>query len=114
MKLDRDNNTDGLGKYAVLNLRKLDELCHGDGPFQRWTPEVANTLKTLDDVGAIDWGRTGEKDEFFVLKLRDKYAGHALRQYAHVASRDDLEYAHAVLELASRAGENSPFCKTPD
>lgn len=113
MKLDRDINADGLGKYAVINLRKLREMCSSN-PFLHWSPEVANALQTLDDIGAIDWGKVGEKDEFFVMKLRDKYAGHALRQYAHAVSCDDPEYAHAVLELANRAGENSLFCKTPD
>lgn len=36
MKLDRDLNKDGCGKYAIINLRKLNDLCGHAGPFQRW------------------------------------------------------------------------------
>lgn len=114
MKLDRDINVDGCGKYAVINLRKLNEACGHKGPLQRWTPEVAQALKTLEDVGALEWGCTGDPDEFFLIKLKDENADEALAAYAAKAGRKDQEYGAAVLELAKRSGANNPHCKKPD
>lgn len=114
MKLDRDINPDGCGKYAILNLRKLNQVCPGIQPFQRWSPEVAQALKTLEEAGALEWGQPGAQDEFFLIKLKDKYAAAALETYAAAARCDDPEYADAVLALAERAGPNNPFCKNPD
>jgi len=114
MKLDRDLNSDGLGKYALLNLRKLNAAAGSPGKNPRWTPEVAQALKTLEEAGALEWGRTGEEDEFFLIKLKDRYARHALEQYAAAVGSNDPEFADAVFELAQRAGHGNPFCKTPD
>lgn len=114
MKLDRNINDDGLGKYAIINLRKLDELCGHAGIFERWTPAVAQALKTLEEVGALEWGRPGTPDEFFLIKLKDQYAEAGLTGYANEAAKDDAEYAGEVREMASRAGPHSPFCKKPD
>ena len=86
MRLDRNVNQDGKGKYALLNLRK-------------------NT---------VEWGRRGEEDEFFVIKLKDKYAAEALRAYAAAADRDgETEYALEILRLATFAA-SSPWTKKPD
>lgn len=114
MKLDRDLNKDGCGKYAIINLRKLNDLCGHASPFQRWTPEVAQAIKTLEETGALEWGRTGAPDEFFLIKLKDKYAKHALEQYAAAVGSDDPEYSDAVFDLSKRSGKNSPFYKVPD
>lgn len=86
MKLDRDISPNGTGKYALLNLRR----------------------------NRVEWGRPGEEDEFFVIKLRDIHSKAALLAYAESAEISDPEYALAVRELASRAGIDSPFCKVPD
>ena len=88
MKLDRDTNPSGTGKYALINLRK----------------------------DTVEWGRPGEQDEFFVIKLRDTHAHAALQAYADSVRRagDDPEYAEAVQALADRSGALSPFCKNPD
>jgi len=85
MKLDRNINPDGRGKYALLNLRK-------------------NT---------IEWGDT-QQDEFFVIKLKDRYAAEALYAYALEAEDDDAEYAGEVRKLADRAGPRHPLCRRPD
>lgn len=114
MKLDRNINEDALGKYAVINLRKLNVACGNPATFQRWTPAVQQALKTLEEVGALEWGTTGAPDEFFLLKLKDKYAEPGLRAYAAAAREDDPEYADQVQELAARSGRFSPFCKAPD
>lgn len=86
MKLDRNINATGIGKYALINLRK-------------------NT---------VEWGSVGSDDEFFVFKLKDVYAPAALEAYAAAAEPFDPEWAAEVRELASRAGINHPHCKTPD
>lgn len=114
MKLDRDINSDGYSKYAVLNLRRIDQGPGNAGPFGRWSPEVAQAIAILEDAGAIEYGQTGHLDEFFVLKLRDENADVALQAYAAKASRTDPEYGLAVAQMAERAGHNNPHCKSPD
>ena len=114
MKMDRNENPDGTGKYAVINLRRLDHLCGHVGTFQRWTPQVAQALKTLEEVGCLEWGRTGADDEFFLIKLKDRHAGAALTAYAQHAEMFDQVWAREVHELAARSGLMHPLCKTPD
>lgn len=113
MKMDRNINEDGIGKYALINLRKLD-LCGHAGTFQRWTPEVEQALKVLEEVGALEWGRIGEQDEFFVIKLKDINAPGALTGYAFAAEATDPEWAAEVRSMLERAGNMSPYCKRPD
>lgn len=105
MKLDRDINSDGKGKYALLNLRKLpgglltqEELC----------------AAIMAHPDAVEFGAAGSEGEFFVIKLKDKYAQDALVAYAEAASWDDSEYAASIAEMSLRSGADSPFCKTPD
>lgn len=86
MKLDRNVNLFGKGKYALLNLR----------------------------TNKIEWGRPGSEDEFFAIKLKDRHARVALIAYANSVKASDPEFAEEVSELANRAGVNSPFCKEPD
>lgn len=105
MKLDRELNPDGLGKYAVINLRKIDG-------HPRTATELAAAI--LKNPECVEFGRVGEPDEFWLIKLKDVYAQPALHAYASAASKDDLEYGQSVEELASRSGLNSPFCKFPD
>ena len=114
MKMDRNTTEDGLGKYAVINLRRLDELCGSPSTFERWTPRVKEALKTLEEVGALEWGVVGEPDEFFLIKLKDKNAMHALMAYHANAYRDDPEWAEEVRQLAMRSGPFHPLCKAPD
>lgn len=113
MKMYRNLNEDGCGKYAVINLRKLNELCPG-GTFDRWTPGVEAAIKTLEDVGALEWGAVGSPDEFFLIKLKDAHAQAALLGYADSINYVDKEFAAEVYELASRSGHAHPLCKQPD
>lgn len=104
MKLDR-NAPDGKNKFAVINMRKI--------PGNPQTPaELAAAI--LANPECVEFGRVGEPDEFFVVKLKDQYADHALHAYGTAARKDDPEYGVDVLTLARRAGTNSPFCKHPD
>jgi len=76
------------GKYSVIDNRTGKPLAD-DGPFER--------------------------NEFFVIKLADRYAQAALIAYAMTADDcGDHEFARDVNELALRAGPSSPHCKTPD
>lgn len=86
MRLERNISRDSKGKFAVINLRK-------------------NT---------VEWGEPNTREEFFVIKLKDKYARVALEAYAAAAKFDDPEYAKDVAELAARSGDKNPFCKRPD
>jgi hypothetical protein len=105
MKLDRNKTPSGNGKYAVINLRKL--------PGNPQTPqELASAI--LANPASVSFGAAGTEDEFFVLKLKDRYVADALLSYADAADTEDSEYAAQVRELANRAGPNSPFCKRPD
>jgi len=105
MKLDRDTNPTGKGKYALLNLRKLP----GE---PRTSEQLAAAI--LAHPEAVEWGCVGASDEFFVIKLKDRYAQDGLHAYAVAAASDDPEYAAAVDALAGRSGLGSPFCKLPD
>ena len=106
MKMDRNLNEDGLGKYALINLRRLS--------LQGRTPEVENALQVLKKAGVLELGCVGDEDEFFPIKLKDINAKAALCAYAASAEKTDLEWAKEVREMAERAGENSRFCKIPD
>jgi hypothetical protein len=108
MKLDRNSNSDGRGKYAFFNLR----------------------------TNQVEWGDTPE--EFFVIKLKDEFAFEALSAYADAVKRkaayyrikariaeapkaDDYlaeavkwdEYESKIRSLATQA-YNHPLKKLPD
>ena|SRR3990167_11443123 len=114
MKLDRNINADGLGKYAILNLRRLGSFIDTADPFADVAEPIATALKTLEKAGILDWGRQGSESEFFLIKLKDKYAQAGLAAYAREAVVDDPEYGGEIWEMARRAGPASPFCKKPD
>lgn len=115
MKLDRNINGDGKGKYALVRLRDIAP-----------DTEAHACLKRLEQLGHLDWGVVGRPDEFFVVKLRDKYADAAIRGYATAAmadsareidpvrSKDKARWASQVQGMLGRAGLLSPFCKEPD
>lgn len=87
MKLDRNINTDGRGKYRLWNERD-----------QAWVDDCA----------------PGQEHEYFVVMLKDKHAAETLREYASRIRPEDAEFADEVDDLADRAGPNSPFCRAPD
>ena len=115
MKLDRNTNGDGKGKYALVRLRDIQP----DG-------EAFGLLRRLDELGHLDWGIVGQPDEFFVVKLRDRFAPGAIKGYADavmeaarketdpVKEKDFAQWGIQVIGMNSRAGDLSPFCKTPD
>lgn len=122
MKLDRNTNKGGSGKYALVKMRRVRELREAlDHQRQTFGQSsdlsyeiVRNSIATLADFGVLDDSEAESEGEFFVIRLRDKYAREALIAYAFAANVDDPEYADEVMALAARAGPNSPFMKRPD
>lgn len=117
MKLDRNENRgpiEGCGKYALINMRKLNELYAGHSMFQQLHPELAAAFDKLEAESLIQYGAVGEEDEFFVLKLKDRHAHPALLAYADSIRATDPEFADEVGDMAQRAGDLSPWCKEPD
>jgi hypothetical protein len=112
MKLDRNINPNGIGKYALLKLRMLENV-RDPGAFGELASSVAKALELLEMDGILDWGNTPQTD-FMVIRLKDKYAQAALRAYADAARSDDPEYAAEIDEMAARSGPSHPFCKRPD
>lgn len=111
MKLDRNINANGRGKYALLKLRKMDEVTTR---FTELGKAVLDAVALLEREGILDWGNT-VKSEFFVIRLKDEYADDALFRYAlsaRIAGDDD--YAREIIEMAERAGPSHPNCKKPD
>jgi hypothetical protein len=116
MKLDRNLNKDGKGKYALIQLRKV-----------RRGSEEWRMLLVLHEKGILEWGYVGDIDEFFTIKLRDKYSDSGLRGYRtavekdaaknsndNVKFKDLMEYARQILDMENRSGSLSEFCKDPD
>lgn len=120
--MDRNINADGRGKYALVLMRNY--------PSKITDPEdaqsVASALMTLESYGMLDYGQVESPSEFFLIRLKDKYAGDAIRAYAdavqrdaqyetdEAASKDKYQWALEVLKIAGRAGDMSLFCKQPD
>lgn len=101
MKVSR--RTEGSpGKYAVVRLRDVQSAEH------------QQAIDTLASGGFVSFENVGDKDEFFVIRLRDRYAQAALAAYAAAAEFDDPEYAAEVRDLMRRAGPNSPHSRRPD
>lgn len=111
MKLDRNLNANGTGKYALLKLRKLDEF--RSGTWGDLAPEIAQAISALEAAGILDWGDTPET-EFFVMRLKDQFAQAGLVGYGAAASHIDPEYAEEIEGMAKRAGPSHPNCKRPD
>ena len=110
MRLIRNITKDHRGKYGVVRMLRLP-----DDPGAR--ADVDYALRTLERHGMMEWGEPKTEGEFFVLMLKDVYAGPALKAYALALTDDeagDVAYGKDVAELMDRAGTNSPFCKRPD
>lgn len=110
--LDR---THGPNKYAVINMREvmaIDERI--DGTTTKGA-EVINAINTLRHHGILNDGDKGTRGEFFVLMLKDQFTAFALLAYQAAARKAGMgAYADDVLQLSTRAGDGSPFCKLPD
>ncbi len=95
MKLDRNINPDGRGKYALVKLRQLNTHTNN---------KAYNAVADLTSEGMIDFGNTPDT-EFFVIRLKDKFAGPALHAYAEAAKHEDPEWSGQVRALAFAADQ---------
>lgn len=102
MKLDRNTNPDGRGKYALVLLRKVDQLDRHPELQAGIQAELQAAIDLLASMGLVDYGSTPDTD-FFVIRLKDKYAAAALKAYSDEAFKDDPEYGQEILNLAARA-----------
>lgn len=103
MKLDRNENKDGTGKYGLVLMRRVTA---------KSPAKVHNSLRTLEDAGVIDYGPQGPSDgsrQFFVIRYRDKFAEPALRAYAK-AARTEAQRLHAEAK-AARSGDAAELCR---
>ena len=66
MKMDRDINADGRGKYALVLMRNYNAPRH---PSRQREVELA--LETLESNDMIDYGEAGSPSEFFLIRLKD-------------------------------------------
>ena len=125
MKLDRNINGTGRGKYGLIKTRTLMDVImtvreEGDDNDAsmvklKLAMKVRSAIELLEEAGILDWGLAGTESAFFVIKLKDAYAGGALHTYASYAVRDgQVEYGRDVMDLAKRSGEFHPNCKKPD
>ncbi len=114
MKLDRNIlDNAGQGKYALIKLRELENY-REQTTFGEIDPAVVAALDLLEKRGILDRGVVETESEFFVIRLKDRYARAALDAYAAAAFEIDPEWAEEVRTLARRAGSASPWCKDPD
>ncbi len=107
MKLDRNINPDGGGKYAVVNMRMYREALDPTGAIQK-------AFAVLQDAGIIDLGMVGTHTEFFLVKLKDRHSRPALLAYERSIEPTDPEFALEVATMAARSGKLSPWCQEPD
>lgn len=104
MKLDRTDNKDGKGKYALIKMREIP-----GNP--RTAEELAAAI--LENPQCVDWGARESDSEFFLLRLKDLNAAPALFAYAESAADTDPEWSTQVYGLAKRA-ERHTGKKQPD
>lgn len=109
MKLDRNIvGKGGRGKYALVLMRNYPK------PDAPELAEVQHALRCLERNGMMDYGEAHGPSEFFLVRLKDRFAQPALQAYADEARMVDPEWAHQVDELTTRAGTANRHCKTPD
>lgn len=108
MKLDRNINEDGLGKYALVLLRNYRAMPEGEAKS-----ECTRAIDTLVEHDVLDLGGIGAESDFFVLRFRDVGAAIALGAYASCFRQTDPEWADEVQKLAETA-YNHPNKKQPD
>lgn len=108
MRLDRNLNLNGKGKYALIKLRVLP-------PDVETEEEIYQSIIGVDKIEeVIDLGRVGSDSEFFVIRLKDKHARAALEAYAQSCIDDgDHEFGYEVREMAERA-KRFPNSRHPD
>lgn len=81
MKLDRNTNRGGHGKYALVNMRKLLPILDASQGTAKDT-SVIEAFMLLVREGIVTLGTESPGDQFFVMKYKDKFTAPALHAYA--------------------------------
>lgn len=116
MKLDRNVNRGGHGKYALVNMRKVVPMLDAAAPMNRDIEEYPPELKAfmlLVEKGIITLGNETPGDQFFVMKYKDKFTHDGLSAYAGAVMREGFrtrdaslhEYADQIMAEAAAAKE---------
>lgn len=115
MRLMRnDPKRNGLCKYALIRLDKLDDG-QADVLVNSQSKKAELATIVLNNLDLIEFGVPGDQNEFFTIKLKDENAYKALVAYAASAGRNqDEQLASDVRDLANRSSASSPYCKKPD
>lgn len=121
MKLDRNTNPDGRGKYGLLKLRRLAELKTED---ERNYSRATTALDMLQQLGVIHWGDEGPGEQFFVMKWKDKFTPPALQAYMRAVREEaikskDMAQVASLVEYADQlfaeyAGAKAVANRIPD
>lgn len=74
MKLDRNTNKDGKGRYALLKLRLMSKAKVAKLKAFMKAEKIADALVFGDE-------KPDRSSEFFVVKIDDEFAGFALENY---------------------------------
>lgn len=105
---------DGLCKYALI---RLDKLTDQEMEHLRLSADQAALIGGWleDNPELLEFGLPHDDDEFFAIKLKDKFSRGTLLEYAHRArSEGEDDLASEVEFLADRAGARHRACKIPD
>ena len=127
MKLDRNTNRGGRGKYALVNMRQMIPLLdRGEdhnleaNDVQHLKDQMAiHAFNLLVERGIITLGNETPGDQFFVMKYKDKFTHEGLLAYAEAASVEAgksgsyelLDYANQIMQesyLAKNLGNRIP------
>lgn len=101
MKLDRNTNRGGRGKYALVNMRKLIPMMDAPALSDEHARQCVAAFEKLVDAGFITLGNESPGDQFFVMKYKDKFTAEGLRGYGNAVSKaiSSLKEPQARLEL---------------
>lgn len=111
MKLDRNINRGGGGKYALVNMRKLLPLLDKEAGGELSTEEIGtlHCFRVLVQNGVITLGNESPGEQFFVMKYKDKFTAPALIAYANAVRLEAVvgdglwEYANQIRDEALKA-----------
>lgn len=104
MKLDRNTNQDGTGKYALVQMRKLVPVLNstdGDPKSQI----IAEAFMMLLRDGYITLGDESPGDQFFVMKYKDRFTHSGLHAYAVAVSGEAQALRDLTLDRSNKESD---------
>lgn len=102
MKLDRNANPDRSGKYALIKIRRLNQIMEAaahlnvENDATALAKRVHEALCTLKQAGLIHFGNEGNGEQFFVMKHKDRLATPALFAYAEAIGKHARELGQLI------------------